>query len=121
MKKIALGLGGVVLLGSMMLGNMVGAVTDPGILSITPGSGIGSGSVPLATTIGKILSAFFGVLGIIAVLLVIWSGFQWMTGGADGVGKAKERLKNAAIGLLLIMVAYALTNFVITALTTATQ
>lgn len=120
MKKIALGLSSFALLGSMMLGSVAMASDATlGLGSITP-AGAQTGPTALPNLIKNLLNAFFGILGIIAVLLVIWSGFQWMTGGAEGVTKAKDRLKNAAIGLLLIMIAYALTNYVISALTTAT-
>ena len=67
--------------------------------------------VEIAITAIKII---LGLLGIIAVILIIYAGFQWMTaaGDANKVGSAKSLLINAAIGLVIILSAYAIAEFV---------
>lgn len=123
MKKFSLTICSLILYGGILLNaSPISAkpYTDP-LQALNEVGGTGNAPTPLPKIIGQILSAIFGILGIIAVILVIYSGFQWMTGGTEGVTKAKERLKNAAIGLLLILVAYSLTNFIIDKLTAATR
>jgi len=64
----------------------------------------------IATVITTVLS----FLGIIFVILIIFSGYQWMTAGGneDQVKKATARIKNAVIGLIIVVFAYAITAFV---------
>lgn len=74
---------------------------------------LGGGDIRII--IANIVSVVLGFLGIIAVLLVLYGGFVWMTAGGneDRIGFAKRVLINAGIGLLIIMSALAITQFVI--------
>jgi Type IV secretion system pilin len=65
--------------------------------------------------IGLLLTGFFSVLGIIAIALLIYSGFVWMTarGNESKVTKAKENIINIIIGLIFIIGSYALTAFIL--------
>lgn len=71
------------------------------------------GTATLGEIIGRLLQIFFGLLGVIAVLLIMYAGFQWMTaqGDPDKVTKAKRTLYNAIIGLVIIASAFAITTF----------
>ncbi len=64
--------------------------------------------------VAVVINAFLGMLGIIFVVLIILAGYHWMTaqGEQEKVNKAKESLKQAIIGLVLIIAAYAITFFV---------
>lgn len=75
----------------------------------------GLGDNDLRATIGDIVQVILGFLGILAVLIVLWAGFLWMTatGNEDQVGKAKSILIAGIIGLLIILSAYAVTAFVL--------
>jgi hypothetical protein len=66
----------------------------------------------LAVNIVKFLMTF---LGIIAVVIILYGGFMWMTaaGNEDRVGKAKSIIVAGAIGLAVIISAYVIVNFVI--------
>ncbi|MEK7648162.1 MAG: hypothetical protein AAB384_03990 [Patescibacteria group bacterium] len=72
------------------------------------------GENDLRETIGEIVRVVLGFLGLLAVLLVLWAGFLWMTatGNEDQIGKAKGILISAVIGLIIIMSAYAITTFI---------
>ncbi|HPY08773.1 MAG TPA: pilin, partial [bacterium] len=61
--------------------------------------------------IGRIISIVLTFLGVIALLLIIYAGFLWMTSGGEEekIRRAKNVLKNAAIGLLIIFSSWALT------------
>ncbi|MBT4723166.1 TrbC/VirB2 family protein [Candidatus Falkowbacteria bacterium] len=68
----------------------------------------------LTSIIGGIIKAIMGFLGVIALSLVLYGGFLYMTAGGqqDKVDKAKKVLINAAIGLVIILSAYAITAFI---------
>jgi hypothetical protein len=81
-----------------------------------------SGGNRLPTMIGSIIQIFLGILGVVLVLIIVYAGFLWMTsGGSDeGVKKAKSWMLNAIVGLVIILTAYAITDFVIQKLIQAT-
>ncbi len=70
----------------------------------------------LKVTVGKVIQIFLGFLGIIAVVLILFAGFLWMTAGGDSgkVDKAKDYIKNAVIGIVIILSAYIITSYVLT-------
>jgi len=76
----------------------------------------------LLTMIGKIIRMVLTLLGVIVLVIVVYSGFQWMTAGGDPekVKTAKQWLTNAVIGLALILAAYAISDFVVGKLLEAT-
>ncbi|OGY43660.1 MAG: hypothetical protein A3B89_04460 [Candidatus Buchananbacteria bacterium RIFCSPHIGHO2_02_FULL_40_13] len=78
-------------------------------------SDLPSGTTDLKTAIGKIVQIFLGFLGVLAVVLIIYAGFLWMTAGGDSskVDKAKGYIKNAIIGIIIILAAYIITSFVL--------
>lgn len=74
----------------------------------------GFSSAPAENIVANIISVVLGLLGILFVVLMIFSGYQWMTAGGneETVKKAQGRIKNAIIGLIIIVMAYAITAFV---------
>ncbi len=70
---------------------------------------------PLPEVVGNIVKAALSVLGIVAVGLIIYGGYLWMTGRGkeERITKAKETLEAAIIGLAIILAAYAITYFVV--------
>ncbi len=76
----------------------------------------GAGNIP--ALIGKVVGVGLSMVGIIFFLLILYSGFRWMTamGQAEVVQKSKDTILAAAIGLVLVLSAYAITNFVFTGL-----
>jgi ABC-type multidrug transport system permease subunit len=64
--------------------------------------------------IGSIIKTVLSLLGIVFLVLMIFSGYQWMTAGGneDQVTQAKSRIKNAIIGVVVVIMAYAITAFV---------
>lgn len=72
----------------------------------------------LTVTIGNIINVVLGFLGILLLAYILFAGFLWMTAGGDDdkVATAKTMIKNAIIGLIIIVVAFAISNFVITQL-----
>jgi hypothetical protein len=92
------------------------AVTDIG-----KNAGINSAKTP-TQLIGSILNVFLGFLGIILLFYLLYGGYLWMTAAGDEgqVKKAKDVIKNAIIGLVVIIAAFAISTFVLGALVNAT-
>ncbi|MEW6610375.1 MAG: pilin [Patescibacteria group bacterium] len=95
--------------------------TDPFCLkkAATGGGMTPSGEAPsIPTAVGRILSAMLALLGVLFFALAFWAGFKWMTahGNEETVTSAKTTLENAAIGLILVVIAYAVTTYVVNTL-----
>ena len=71
-----------------------------------------------AVSLVKLLMTF---LGIIAVVIILLGGFKWMTaaGNEDKVAEAKKLIAAGIIGLVIILAAFLIVNFVITNVSTA--
>jgi amino acid transporter len=63
-----------------------------------------------------------GFLGIIAVVIILFGGFRWMTaaGNEDQVSTAKKMIGAGVIGLIIILMAFGIAQFVLNALYNAT-
>lgn len=70
--------------------------------------------------IGKIIQSALSFLGVIFVILIIYGGYLWMNakGNEQDVEKAKNLFIAAAIGLIIVISAYAISYFVIKSLST---
>ncbi|MDD4607261.1 MAG: hypothetical protein PHS07_02940 [Patescibacteria group bacterium] len=68
--------------------------------------------------VGKIIKAFLGFLGTIALVMVIYGGFMWMTsaGNETKIEKGKNTLLWAVIGLATIFLSYTILTMVFNAL-----
>lgn len=75
---------------------------------------IGTGN-GLRETVVNVINVLLTFLGIIAVVLFIWAGFLMMTSGGndEAVEKGKKTMIWAAIGIIVILFAYVIVNFVI--------
>lgn len=78
----------------------------------------GAGTVP--ELIGTIVSSVLGFLGIIFFCLIGYAGLIWMTaqGSEEKIERAKDTISGAVIGLVIVMAAYAFTQFVFSQLAT---
>ena len=86
-------------------------------------SSVGLGKRDVRSTVGQIINVVLGILGIIAVVLILAGGFKWMTAGGneDKVGEAKKMITQGAIGLVIIFAAWGIASFVIDQLGQATS
>lgn len=78
--------------------------------STTLDNPLGTGLNSPVDLYARLIFAFMGIAGVIALLMFIIGGFQWMTaaGAADKVKKGKDTLIWAALGLILIFTSYAI-------------
>ncbi len=69
----------------------------------------------VAFAVGKVLDQVFGILGIIALCIIVYSGILYITSLGKSE-KAKQSLKYmqwAVIGLVVIFLSYAIVRFVL--------
>lgn len=76
---------------------------------------VGDETSNLTESVTNILNVVIGVLGIVAVIVIIIGGIQYMTstGDAGKVKKAKDTILYGVIGLVVVILAFAIVNFVI--------
>jgi type IV secretory pathway VirB2 component (pilin) len=81
-----------------------------GLNNSLPGAG-----TDLRTVAARIINFVLGFLGIIAVVIILFGGFKWMTaaGNEDKVAEARKLLVAGVIGLVIILAAWAISTFVI--------
>jgi hypothetical protein len=82
----------------------------------------GLGSQDIRTTIGAIINVALSFIGVIVLCIILYGGFLWMTAGGneEKVGEAKKWIYGGIIGLVIILSSYAIAQFVINSLVTAT-
>jgi amino acid transporter len=66
-------------------------------------------------TIMKIVNVVLQFLAVIFLVLIIISGYQWMTAGGneEQIKKAKKNLSNAVIGLVIILASWSIAYFIL--------
>ena len=71
--------------------------------------------------IGTLVKAVLSLLGIIAILIVLYGGFRWMTSQGDEtkVGDAKKLIISGIIGIIIVVAAYAIASFVLSSIQSA--
>ncbi len=79
------------------------------------GSTFGLGTAGLQSTVIKIIQWALGLLGLVAVIMILIGGFQWMTAGGneEKVASAKKIISAAVIGLIVVLLAWAIVIFVV--------
>jgi len=90
------------------------SVGDWGVNDFADG-GVNLGTRPLRETIAGVVNIVLGFLGILATLIILLGGFKWMTsqGNSDKVDEAKKMIGAGIIGLVIVLVAYAVARFVL--------
>jgi uncharacterized membrane protein len=70
----------------------------------------------------RIINVALGFLGIIAVVIVLYGGFMWMTaaGNEERISKAKQILTAGVIGLVIVIMAWAIASYVVRTLMNVT-
>ncbi len=120
LKKIGLPL--VVFLAVFLLvkAGFAADTVDVGIDTVGNNLVIGSNS-PVQTII-KIIQVLLGLLGLVAVVIIMYGGFLWTTSGGseEKINTAKKLLRNAVIGIIIILSSWGITAYILSVLTGAT-
>ncbi|MCC6563687.1 Ig-like domain-containing protein [Candidatus Uhrbacteria bacterium] len=93
-----------------------------GLQAVGEAGGIAGGTTDIYTIVGRIINIVLGLLGTVLLVIMLYSGYEWMTSGGDPgkVDSAKTRIRNAVIGLVIIMSSFAIVNFILGALISST-
>ncbi|MCK5060946.1 hypothetical protein KAR28_00180 [Candidatus Parcubacteria bacterium] len=113
-KNLTVKIGAIILLLGLLIAPSVQAI-DLGI-GYAENIGLASaGDEDIRDTAVGIIQYLLTFLGIIAVGIILYGGFVWMTAGGneDRVAKAKKIITAGAIGLIIVISAFAITSFVI--------
>lgn len=78
-------------------------------------AGYNNSNLDLLDIISAVINVVLSLIGILFIILIIYSGITWMTSGGEesSVSKAKKTLKQSIIGLVIVLGAYAISYFVI--------
>jgi len=73
--------------------------------------------------ITRIINVSLGLLGIVATVLMIYAGFRWMTAGGNDehVTSARKIMFAAVAGLVIILMSYSISSWVLNNLVKATN
>lgn len=84
-------------------------------------AGLGVSDSDLPTAIVNIINVFLLLAGLVAAIVLILGGIQYITsrGDEDATEKAKNTILYAVIGLIVIGLSAAIVNFVISAISGA--
>lgn len=88
--------------------------TNGGLDNFAVNTNLGT-DVPIIETVANIINILLGFLGVIAVVIILYAGFRWMTaaGNEEAIGQAKKMMGAAVIGLVIVLTAYAIAAFVV--------
>jgi hypothetical protein len=91
---------------------------DQAVAGLETAAGTGFGGTPQITSvpeaIGRIIGVALAFVGLAFFILMLYGGFTWMfaRGNDQQVEKAKGIIQTAVIGLIIVLMAYAITAFV---------
>jgi len=73
------------------------------------------GNVTMITIIARVIKFVLGIVGVLALIMIIYGGILWMTSGGnvDQVKKGRNTLVWAILGLAIVFFAYSIVTFVI--------
>lgn len=93
-------------------------ITDTGGKGLEAFQNIGLGNKDPRAIASSVVQVMLGFLGVIAVVLILFGGFKWMTamGNEDKVDEAKKLISYGVVGLLIVLAAFAVSVFVLNAL-----
>jgi TRAP-type C4-dicarboxylate transport system permease small subunit len=117
MKKLAAGLS--VLGGLFSALPALGATLGDQInANLAYGTTTGLGTRDIREVIMLIINVILGFLSIVAIVIILWGGFKWMTAGGneDQVGEAKKLIIAGVVGMAVIFTSYAVALFVVRSL-----
>ena len=97
-------------------GANLSTTTDPAACDKLKANGANDRESGINSIIKNVINIFSLVVGIVAVLMIIFAGFRYITSGGknDSVGNAKNTILYAVIGLVIVALAQVIVRFVLT-------
>lgn len=80
-----------------------------------PSCNINDGKKTINQTIENIINIFSLIVGIVAVIMIIYGGFRYVTSGGDAgnISSAKNTILYAIVGLVIVAISQAIVQFVL--------
>lgn len=80
-----------------------------------------TGDDPVTEVVIPIVKWILGLLGLIAVIMIIYGGYLWLMAGGneDQVTNAKKTIRAAVIGIAIVLLAYSISILVFNVITNA--
>lgn len=71
-----------------------------------------------AVIIGIVIQAFLGIVGSVALVMMVYGGFQWLTaaGNEEKIKKGTQTMLWSVVGLVLVFASYLLVSTIFTVL-----
>lgn len=84
-------------------------------LNLVSGNGCADNGTQLNTTLDVIINIFTAIVGLVAVIMIIIAGLQFITANANpqNIAKARNSLLYAIVGLVVVVLAQVIVHFVI--------
>lgn len=78
-------------------------------------AGSGNGTDDLKGWAARIVNIFSVVVGVVAIIMIIYGGFRYITSGGDSsnVGTAKNTIIYAIVGLIIVALAQVIVHYVL--------
>lgn len=98
--------------------------TPQGFLDkVGTGQGFAANAPSVPTLVANIINISLSVVGALLVGLLVYGGFLWMTarGDTDKIEDATNTIRNAIVGLIIILGAYSISKFVLLQIMKATS
>lgn len=101
--------------GSLLVASPLWAADKFGLDETARRAGLTQYGDSVPTLAGSVVGTALSLISVVFFILMIYSGFLWMTarGNDQIVTKAKDTLIAAIIGMVLVLSAFAITNFVL--------
>ncbi len=100
---------------SLVLPRFVSAqVPDFGLKVTADAAGIPTNTADPVNIVARIINLSLSVLGVILLILTLYSGWLWMTssGNEEKVTKAKKLMASTLIGLVIVVASYAIAQYI---------
>ena len=97
------------------------AIDQNAFASFAANAGFAAGP-SITIIIARLIRTVISMLGVMAVVIVLWGGFMYMTSGGNDerVKKAKKILINGLIGLAIVLLSFTIAQFIVGRLVDAT-
>jgi len=97
-----------------LLGGIVKAAGDYGLGDTAAAAELNQYDSDVPTLVGRVIGTGLSMVGVVFFILMVYGGIMWMTdrGKGESAKKALDTIIAAAIGMVIVLASYALTNFV---------
>lgn len=88
--------------------------TELNNMAVETKNAAGLADISVGTLVAQIIRIALSFLAVIFLVLIVMAGFKWMTAGGnqDDIKKSTATIKNAVIGLIVVIAAYTITYFI---------